>query len=578
VVLHDLNTVHPPVFHPDIPWSKTVIYEAHVVGLTKKAMWLPEELRGTYAGLADGRVIEHLKSLGVTTLELLPIHSTISEAHLIQSGLENYWGYSNLNYFAPNPKYATAAAREKGPNAVVDEVRGMVHLLHEAGIEVLLDVVYNHTCEEDNRGSMLSYRGIANRQYYVHPDGYPGELYDTTGCGNSLNFREPHVVRLALDSLRYWASEIGMDGFRFDLMATTARGDHGFSKEHPFLVAMKNDPLLGNLKLIAEPWDLGAFGWQTGNFGFPYSEWNDGFRNDVRTFWVADRGRMAQDWGVSSPQGLATRLAGSSDIFGSDPYDNLRGTSASINYITAHDGFTLRDLVTYNNKHNDANQEGNKDGSNDNSSYNHGFEGETEDKSINTARRQTIRNMLGTLLLSTGVPMLTSGDEVGSTQGGNNNAYCQNNDISWLDWDFDKWQQDLLSTTKHLTWIRNAFPVLRTSKFFTGRKRNEYDDIADLSWFRPDGSLFTSEAWQNSDNRTFQALFAATNTGEPGSERDVLLVVNGRGRSTDVFLPQVRRFERIWNSRQETPKRFEVLEKIKIAPFSIQVFASVGRW
>ncbi|MDR2082415.1 MAG: glycogen debranching protein GlgX [Candidatus Ancillula trichonymphae] len=578
VILHDLDSVHPPVFHPHIPWSKTVIYEAHVVGLTKNATWLPEHMRGTYAGLANSKTIEYLKDLGVSTIELLPIHSAVSEAHLIMSDLTNYWGYSTLSYFAPNPDYATENARNYGPGAVVDEVRGMIHLLHEAGIEVILDVVYNHTCEESNAGSTLSYRGIANRNYYVHSLKKPGELVDTTGCGNSLNFREPHVVRLALDSLRYWASQIGVDGFRFDLMTTTARGENGFTKEHPFLVSMKNDPVLGNLKIIAEPWDLGPFGWQTGKFGFPYSEWNDSFRDDVRTFWVKDQGRMKLGWAVSSSQSFATRLSGSSDIFSSDPFENLRGPLASINYITAHDGFTLRDLVSYDQKHNDANMENNNDGATENNSYNHGAEGETDDLSINSNRRKTIRNTLGTLLLSTGVPMLTAGDEIGRTQRGNNNAYCQNNETSWLNWELEKWQSELLRTTKHLIWIRQTYPALRQNKFFTGEKKHELDDFVDLSWLQANSFPFSMNDWQNSDNRTFQAVFAAPNNGEENSDVDILIIFNGKDRSSDVVLPAVRKWHRLWNSRGELPRKFDMSSNnnVKVGAFSMQVFAGKG--
>ncbi|MDR1447784.1 MAG: glycogen debranching protein GlgX [Candidatus Ancillula sp.] len=575
VILHDLDSIHPPVFHPHIPWSKTVIYETHVVGFTKNAPWLPEYMRGTYAGLANDKTIEYLKELGITTIELLPIHSAVPEAHLVKNGLANYWGYSSLSYFAPNPDYATENARNYGPGAVVDEVRGMIHLLHEAGIEVILDVVYNHTCEESNSGSTLSYRGIANRNYYVHPPKKPGDLMDTTGCGNSLNFREPHVIRMALDSLRYWASQIGADGFRFDLMATTARGENGFTKEHPFLVAMKNDPVLGNLKLIAEPWDLGPFGWQTGKFGFPYSEWNDGFRNDVRTFWVKDQGRSKLGWSISSSQSFATRLSGSSDIFGSDPFESMRGPFASINYITAHDGFTLRDLVSYDCKHNDANMENNEDGTTDNNSYNHGFEGETNDLLINSNRRKTIRNMLGTLLLSTGVPMLTAGDEIGRTQRGNNNAYCQNNEISWIDWELERWQSELLRTTKHLIWIRQNYPALHQNKFFTGTKKNEQDDFVDLNWLQADSFPFSVNDWQNSENRVFQAVFAAPNNGEENADIDICIVFNGQGRSVDVILPAVRKWHRLWNSQGELPRKFDVSNNnnIKARPFSMQVFA-----
>ncbi|MDR2508659.1 MAG: glycogen debranching protein GlgX [Candidatus Ancillula sp.] len=574
VVSKDLNGHHDAIVHPKVEWRNTVIYEAHVVGLTKCAPWLPEELRGTYAGLAHSETIKYLKELGVTTIELLPIHSKISEAHLLENELENYWGYSTLSFFAPNPSYATEEARRKGGVAVLDEVRGMVSLLHKAGIEVVLDVVYNHTCEESNAGAMLSYRGIANRQYYLHQPGNFGVLDDTTGCGNSLNFCDAHVVRLALDSLRYWANQIGIDGFRFDLMVTCARNENGFSPNHAFLTSIKNDPLLGNLKMIAEPWDLGIAGWRTGGFGFPFSEWNDSFRNVNRTFWVQDKMRMQSGYTVSSPQTLATKMAGSWDIFGQNPNEVIRGPFASVNYITAHDGFTLRDLVSYNEKHNQCNKENNADGTADNISYNHGVEGPSDDRKIRLERRRTMRNLLGMLLLSTGVPMITAGDEVGRTQKGNNNAYCQNSDISWIDWNLEAWQRDLLHTSKHLLWLRRSFPALHQSEFFTGEAR-EGKDVPDLCWFRANGSLFTPEAWANSEHRAFQAFFAAPNNGEENSNRDVLIVVNAHGKSAEISLPEIRRWERVWNSQNEIPRSFEEHSKLRAQPFSIQVFASI---
>ncbi|MDR0950058.1 MAG: glycogen debranching protein GlgX [Candidatus Ancillula sp.] len=609
VVVHDLDSVHPPVFHPNISWKDTVIYETHVKGFTKNASWLPKELRGTYAGIAHPDTINHLQYLGVTTLELLPIHSKISEEHLMRSGLTNYWGYSNLSFFAPNPDYATKAAQEKGGPAIVDEVRGMVHLLHEAGIEVIMDVVYNHTCEEGNLGPTLSYRGIANQNYYCHPEGNPGELFDTTGCGNSLNFREPHVIRMALDSLRYWATEIGVDGFRFDLMVTTARDRMGFTKEHPFLIAMKNDPILGNLKMIAEPWDLGPDGWRTGEFGFPFSEWNDRFRNDVRRFWVEDIERMKKGWSASLPQSLATRIAGSSDVFGSDPTEKIRGPVASINYITAHDGFTLRDLVSFDHKHNEANLEGNRDGSDDNLSYNHGVEGIASDSKIQTRRIVTVKNMLTTLLLSSGTPMLTGGDEFGRTQQGNNNAYCQDSEISWFDWNLTDWQMELIETVRHLIKIRHDFPAIRHNKFFTGKPysldkladsvdregnyvtnqlvsgelnlngklSNEFGDQAlpDLSWYMSSGEAFSDEAWRNTDQRAFQVLFSRTRL----EDKDLLLVINGKSDTVDFVLPQSNNRTNSWELLFDTTwyaiSKPKICDHAKVSEFSIQVFGSV---
>jgi glycogen operon protein len=576
VVAADFDAKHPPIFHPQVPWRKTVIYEMHVSGFTKQAHWLPEELRGTYAGLADSQTIAYLKELGVTTIELLPIHSRISEVHLLKNKLQNYWGYSTLSFFAPNPEYATKAARESGGNAVIDELRRAIHTLHEAGIEVLLDVVYNHSCEESNIGPMLCYRGIANRNYYLHNKHDFATLNDTTGCGNALNFTEPHMIRLAHDSLRYWATQIGVDGFRFDLMVTCARTRDGFSNEHAFLTGIRNDPVLGNLKMIAEPWDLGVHGWRTGGFGFPFSEWNDSFRNTVRTFWVEDQGRARAGYSVSSPQNLATKISGSSDIFGTNEDEPIRGPLASINYVTAHDGFTLNDLVSYNVKHNEANMEDNVDGTTDNHSYNFGEEGLTNNRRINVERTRAMRNLLGTLLLSSGVPMITAGDEFGRTQQGNNNSYCQDSPISWLNWEHQLWQNELLQTARHLLWIRRNYPALTPMKFFTGEIQSEHGFTPDLCWFRPNGLLFTSEEWHNSDNRCFQAFFGAPNNGEENSEKDVLLVVNGRNRSVTCQLPNIHSWRRIWSSSKTTPsERFEeITDSVKVDAFSIQVFTS----
>lgn len=579
---------------PNVPWGKTVIYEAHVIGLTKNAPWLPQDLRGTYAGLGHAGTVEYLSNLGISAIELLPIHSKISEMHLLENGLENYWGYSNLSYFAPEPTYATEAAQRSCGNAVVQEVKQMVDNLHSAGIEVILDVVYNHTCEESNYGPMLCYRGIANRNYYKHIPGDYSKLDDTTGCGNSLDFTDSHVVKLAIESLKYWAGQIGVDGFRFDLMVTCARGEGGFTPNHPFLVAIKNDPLLGNCKIIAEPWDLGIDGWKTGGFGFPFAEWNDSFRNHIRAFWVEDLGRTKLRYSVSPPQNFATKLAGSSDIFANSDPSNTRGPYASINYVTAHDGFTMFDLVSYNEKHNEPNGEDNRDGTTNNSSYNHGFEGETKDEDINAARHQTIRNLLATLILSTGVPMITSGDELGRTQLGNNNAYCQNSEVSWIDWDLQEWQQHLISTVKYLISIKREYPALRQNKFFSGIKpgvkQNEIEafekltqdeksqtalDIFDLCWFHSDGKLFTDEEWQNTYFRTFQAFFSAPGGDKENANHDILIVINGAEQDVNITLPKARSWEYLWNSTNEKPHQSEVVHGFISPAFSMQVFRSV---
>jgi glycogen operon protein len=589
-VIDPKKTVKPSI-KPQTPWAKTVIYEAHVVGFTKLAPWLPDYLKGTYAGLGHPSTIEYLQKLGITAIELLPIHSKISEAHLIHNGLENYWGYSNLSYFAPEPSYATKRSQENGACAIVHEVKEMVNALHNAGIEVILDVVYNHSCEESKLGPTLSYRGIANRQYYVHqPDDF-GTLDDTTGCGNSFNFRDSHIVKMAHDSLKYWADPIegiGVDGFRFDLMVTCARGETGFSAEHPFLEGIRNDQLLGNCKMIAEPWDLGLGGWRTGGFGLPFSEWNDSFRNTTRQFWLTDFGRTKLGYSVSPPQDLATRLSGSSDIFSPTSKDIMRGPYASINYIAAHDGFTLRDLVSYNNKHNEANLEDNRDGSTDNSSFNHGAEGVSQDLNLKSERRQSMRNMLATLLLSTGVPMLVAGDELGRTQGGNNNAYCQNNEISWIDWGLEQWQNDQIESTASLIQIKKSFPALQRSNFFKGipqeirqdifehRETADPVDVADLCWFHFDGSIFSPTTWNNTEFRAFQAFFSATHDGSENSERDVLIVINGTNNPNDIQLPELRQWEYLWSSKHEKPKKQHKINKFTAPEFSLSVFASLS--
>ncbi len=399
---------------PDVPWSQTVVYEAHVRGLTQRLPGVPEHLRGTYAGLAHPATVEHLTSLGVTTVELLPVHAFTHEPALARRGARNYWGYNTLSFFAPHAAYASVA----DPAAVLREVKGMVRLLHQAGLEVVLDVVYNHTAEQGREGATLSWRGLDNQAYYRLDDN--GRDVDVTGCGNTLDLCHPRAVQLALDSLRYWAEQVHVDGFRFDLATALARGrDDAFDPDHPFLVALRTDPVLSRLKLVAEPWDVGPHGWRTGQFPPPMAEWNDRFRDTVRTFWLADAARAARGEPGHGVRELATRLSGSQDLFGVGD----RGPLASVNYLAAHDGFTVADTTAYERKHNEANGEGNRDGHDDNRSWNHGVEGDSEVPAVVAARRRSIRSLLGTLLLSTGVPMLAAGDELGRTQGGNNNAY-----------------------------------------------------------------------------------------------------------------------------------------------------------
>jgi isoamylase len=560
---------------PRVPWRDTVVYEAHVRGLTQRLEALPEHLRGTYAGVAHPATIEHLRALGVTTIELLPVHANVPEPHLLASGRTNYWGYSTLGFFAPHAAYATRDAQEAGPGAVLDEVRGMVHLLHEAGIEVLLDVVHNHTCEGGSDGYHLSWRGLDNAGYYLHDGATPARLADVTGTGNSLDFRRPAVVRAALDSLRYWAEVVGVDGFRFDLAVTLGRGPDGFDPDHPFLVALQTDPVLCGLKLVAEPWDVGPGGWRTGQFPPPLAEWNDRFRDAVRQFWLADAREASHGRLGHGVRDLATRLAGSADLFGRSDPPLLRGPVASVSYVTAHDGFTLADLVAYDHKHNLANGEDNRDGTSDNRSWNHGLEGPvtapdatSEGGSdafgvgveIAPLRRRSIRNLLATLVLAAGTPMITAGDEMGRTQRGNNNAYVQDDETSWVSWDLSPWRKDLLATTRHLLALRREHAALRADTFFTGRPRPVPAPLGvpDLVWFDADGELLDHAAWHDPGVRTLQMLRTAPGPGDA----DVLLVLAGSLDPVDVTLPGVRvaygaepeRWELVWDSDWEHPE------------------------
>jgi glycogen operon protein len=531
---------------PDVPWADTVLYEAHVRGLTKLLPDVPAHLRGTYAGLAHPATVEHLVGLGVTAVELLPVHAIGDEPHLARRGLPNAWGYNTLSFFAPHLAYAATS----DPLGVVDEFRGMVKLLHAAGIEVILDVVYNHTCEGGAGGPMLSWKGLDAATYY-RLDGH-GQYVDTTGCGNSLDFREPRVVQLTLDSLRYWVTQMRVDGFRFDLATTLARGRDGYDPDHPFLVAARADPVVGATKLIAEPWDVGPHGWRTGQFPPPFGEWNDRFRDGVREFWLVGGRRAAAGEPAGGVRDLATRLAGSADV-----YSALRGPLSSVNFVTAHDGFTLADTAAYDSKHNEANGEDNRDGAGDNRSWNHGIEGPTDDDATLAARRRTVRNMLGTLLLATGVPMLLAGDELGRSQGGNNNAYCQDNEISWLDWALKPWQEDLLATTRHLLRLRREFPVLRQDRFFAGRPVHA-DGTKDLAWFAADGAEMEHDRWHDHGQRVLSMYLHAVVPGADGhhSGGSLLVVVQGLPWPVEVTLPGMpwgHRYRLLWDSALERP-------------------------
>ncbi|MCF8109030.1 MAG: glycogen debranching protein GlgX [Desulfohalobiaceae bacterium] len=491
--------VHQPHFdwsgdrRLQLPWHETIIYETHVKGLTALHPEVPAELRGTYAGLAQPAVIEYLKTLGVTAVELMPVHYFIHDKHLVDQGLKNYWGYNSIGYLAPQNDYAA----DKRPGGVVAEFKQMVKTLHQAGMEVILDVVYNHTAEGNHLGPMLSFKGIDNAYYYRLTDD-PLYYMDYTGTGNSLNMRNPHVLQLIMDSLRYWVTEMHVDGFRFDLASTLARELHEVDKLSAFFDLVQQDPVVSQVKLIAEPWDVGEGGYQVGNFPPLWSEWNGKYRDCVRDFWRGEDRTLAE---------FAFRLTGSSDLYES----TNRRPHASINFITAHDGFTLHDLVSYNDKHNQANGEENKDGENHNRSWNCGEEGPTDNPDILALRDKQVRNFLSTLFLSQGIPMLLGGDETGRTQQGNNNGYCQDNEISWFDW--EKMDETLLEFTRNLIRFRSEHPIFMRRGWFLGRAIHG-SGVEDIAWFTPDGNEMSEENW-----------------GE-GYAKSLALFLNGEGIAT----------------------------------------------
>ena len=514
----------PPISRP-VTWSETVIYELHTKGFTKLHRGVPEHQRGTYAGLAHPSVINYLTDLGVTSVELLPIHQFLTEPAIAARGLPNYWGYNTLNFFSPHAQFSSSGSTGEQ----VAEFKAMVAAFHAAGIEVILDVVYNHTAEGGFDGPTLSFRGIDNRTYYRLTHG--GVTYDVTGTGNSVNTSHPQVRRLVMDSLRYWVEEMGVDGFRFDLAVTLIRNERHEvdTVNHPFLAEVAADPVLGRVKLISEPWDVGSFGYQVGNFGTPWSEWNGKFRDSVRDIW-----RTSSD-GVKD---LAYRLSGSSDLYG----DDGRYPYASINFVTAHDGFTLRDLVSYEHKHNEANHEDNRDGTDDNRSWNCGVEGETTDRRVLALRKRQMANLMSTLVLSTGVPMISAGDECGRTQYGNNNPYCQDNEISWFDWSLpSKWKSHL-ELTKKLIALRAAHPTLRQWHWFSGQPVVR-GGRKDLSWIAPHGGEMTEADWHDGNLRTigmFLAGDALRGTNAEGSaltDNSFLLALNATAEARDVVVP-----------------------------------------
>jgi len=520
-------------------WDRTVIYETHVKGLTARHPDIPKNLRGTYAGLAMPAVIEHLQNVGITAVELLPVHHFIRDKHLVDRGLTNYWGYNSIGFFAPDSHYATSSARAHQ----VWEFKTMVKALHSAGIEIILDVVYNHTGEGNQLGPTLSFRGIDNASYYRPVPDQPRYYLDYTGCGNTLNVRHPRILQMIMDSLRYWVLEMHVDGFRFDLASALARELHDVDRLSAFFDIIHQDPVLSQVKLIAEPWDLGEGGYQVGNFPAGWAEWNGKYRDTIRRYWKGDGGQVAE---------LAYRLSGSSDLY----EGGGRRPHASVNFVTAHDGFTLHDLVSYDRKHNEANGEDNRDGTDDNLSWNGGVEGPTTKPSILALRERQKRNMLATLLLSQGVPMICGGDEMGRTQRGNNNAYCQDNEISWVDWKMSKPQQTLLAFIKSLIVLRQHHPVFRRRRFFQGR-RIRGAEVKDLSWLRPDGKEMTDEDWAKGYVRCLgvrlagHAIEEKDSKGRPLLDDTFLILLNAHHEPRPFTLPAHKRGVR-WQPVMDT--------------------------
>ncbi|MEO8718244.1 MAG: glycogen debranching protein GlgX [Burkholderiales bacterium] len=506
---------------PGVPWHDMVIYELHVRGFTRQHPNVPAAQRGTYAGLASAPVIEYLKRLGVTSVELMPVHAFIDERNLVEHGRRNYWGYNTLGFFAPEPRYSATGSSK--------EFKTMVKRLHSAGIEVLIDVVYNHTCEGDHLGPTLAFRGVDNSSYYRLAEVDRRLNVDYTGCGNTLNLEHPRVLQMVMDSLRYWVEEMHVDGFRFDLAPALAREGHAVEQLGGFFSVVRQDPVLNRVKLIAEPWDIGEGGYQVGNFPLGWAEWNDRYRNGMRAYWKGDGGVIGE---------FARRLTGSSDLYGRGG----RRPFASINFVTAHDGFTLHDLVSYNEKHNLANGEDNRDGHNENLSWNCGVEGPSDDPGVNALRERQKRNFLATLLLSLGVPMLLAGDERGHSQNGNNNAYCQDNEGSWIDWRDTPERTALTEFTRLLIALRRSHRVFRRRDFFEGRPLHG-KEAQDIQWLRPDGAEMTDEEWDQEHARSLGVYLAGGDLGEldrfgmPANDDDFLILFNAHGEPVEFRLP-----------------------------------------
>ena len=516
--------------HPNIPYHDSVIYEAHVRGMTNLNVDVPPDIRGTYAGLAYPSVIEYLKKLGVTTIELMPIHQYVNDTFLQEKGLSNYWGYNTIGFFAPHNAYSSSGQRGEQ----VNEFKSMVKAYHNAGMEVILDVVYNHTAEGNDRGPTLSFKGIDNQAYYRLVDGDPQHYFDTTGTGNSLLMRSPRALQVITDSLRYWVTEMHVDGFRFDLAATLARQFHDVDKLSAFFDIVEQDPVISQVKLIAEPWDIGSGGYQVGGFPSSWSEWNGRYRDCVRDFWRSQPSTLPE---------FASRLMGSSDLY----QMNGRRPVASVNFITAHDGFTMNDLVSYNNKHNEANGEGNRDGESNNRSWNCGVEGPTNIRDVNELRQRQMRNMFATLLVSQGIPMICGGDEVMRTQGGNNNAYCQDNEISWTNWDLDDSQQEMLAFVSKMIHLRLSHPVLHRRRFFSGRMPGDpVDKIPQAEWFDHTGSIMDMADWQNTHAFSVMIYLNGSDIpevdwyGNQMVDNDFILIFNAHYEPIQFTLPDER--------------------------------------
>lgn len=516
--------------HPNIPYHDSVIYEAHVRGMTNLNVDVPPDIRGTYAGLAYPTVIEYLKKLGVTTIELMPIHQYVNDTFLQEKGLSNYWGYNTIGFFAPHNAYSSSGQRGEQ----VNEFKSMVKAYHNAGMEVILDVVYNHTAEGNDRGPTLSFKGIDNQAYYRLVDGDPQHYFDTTGTGNSLLMRSPRALQVITDSLRYWVTEMHVDGFRFDLAATLARQFHDVDKLSAFFDIVEQDPVISQVKLIAEPWDIGSGGYQVGGFPSSWSEWNGRYRDCVRDFWRSQPSTLPE---------FASRLMGSSDLY----QMNGRRPVASVNFITAHDGFTMNDLVSYNNKHNEANGEGNRDGESNNRSWNCGVEGPTNIRDVNELRQRQMRNMFATLLVSQGIPMICGGDEVMRTQGGNNNAYCQDNEISWTNWDLDASQQEMLAFVSKMIHLRLSHPVLHRRRFFSGRMPGDpVDKIPQAEWFDHTGSIMDMADWQNTHAFSVMIYLNGSDIpevdwyGNQMVDNDFILIFNAHYEPIQFTLPDER--------------------------------------